>query len=76
MDISIRAPGGVQTAKQVNVKFSAGKCTVSSKVCDWKLDLDLCGGIEIDDCTWTFNDGSIEVSMEKSKPIIWGRLLK
>ena len=77
IDINVKTPEEVKTSKHIQVKFHSKKCSISSKVSDWTLELELYQSVSTDDCTWTFNtsDSMLELSMEKTSGVIWGQLL-
>ena len=39
------------------------------------LDGQLGGGVDVDGCSWTIEDGSVTVTLEKANPTQWSSLL-
>ena len=78
VEVNVKTPEEVKTSKHIQVKFHSRKCIISSKVSDWKIEMDLYRNVSVDDCTWTFNlaESMLQVSMEKTEGVIWGQLSK
>ena len=74
LDISITKPEMIRTTKDLVVKFHSKSMSLASKDQSWSLNIPLLRSVSVDDCTWTMNEKTIEISLEKTTEGIWGTL--
>jgi len=74
IDLLVKKPQDVNSAKDLNVKFQSKLIKISSNKSQWSLELNLFDKISPDDCTWTLSSDSIEVTLEKVSGVFWNRL--
>jgi len=77
VELSVTTPAELTGKRDVVVKITSKKVVVRSNKADsdWVLELELYRSVAPDESTWTFADGSVELTLEKSSEVIWGRLL-
>ena len=76
IDISVRKPPTVSSAKDIEVKFHSKAVSLSLKDKSWTLNLKLKHAISSNECTWTVNASHIEVSLEKAEERLWKELVE
>lgn len=77
VEVSVSIPAELTGKRDLVVKITNKKLVVRSAKagCNWVLEIELYRSVSPDESTWTYADGTVEVSMEKSSSLIWGRLL-
>ena len=74
VEIIVPLPAGAGKSS-VKAAFHAASLRLAFDGADPLLDGRLGGSVDVDGCSWTIEDGSVTVTLEKANPAQWSSLL-